>query len=585
MYNFLITKKDEKDIYLEEWKEIDTLYHRIYFPKKNKAIKYVKQDMLYYFYGDIIENKNIERKLSPTFDKINIPSILELPGIYYLFCICQRTGQLLISNSIFSILPLFYCKSKSYYIIASNLMEIHRVMDTTRVNKRFILEQILFNYQFFNNTIVENIKLVPSNSYISISEGKFFVHKHMNIENYFVDVPKSWKKSLPYISDVFISESKKYFPDEKFWISFTSGFDGRTLVSCAKHYKKKFDAFSFGIHSYNDIIIPKNNSKELNINFMPIYLDNDEYIGNDFAKYGKELMELTSGQLSYIYSHFLYSSKIISQDSDYLLSGLFGSELLRAPHFSGAILSQPTLDFFSNQDEKIWIDRIRNSYLLNFLNISEFKPEIDSLISDLQKYKHKTNKGLNNQQKLYIFIFEEMLRKIFGNWIVAQSKYIKVRSPYLDFNFIKEILRTELAGVNNAYLTKNPIKRFKGQALYAEIIKKTSNRIYKQKTGKGYRPVDLQTFFGKIKILYPFFSKRLKKKEINHNSDILSISNSIKNINPLVETKSIYLKLFNISLVDKYLNKFENIKDERIRDCVIMDISLFNYLEKIKGNI
>jgi len=80
---------------------------------------------------------------------------------------------------------------------------------------------------------------------------------------------------------------------------------------------------------------------------------------------------------------------------------------------------------------------------------------------------------LTKNQKFYVFVFEEVFRKYFGAEIINQFKYIKNRTPFLDMAFLKAILRTELAGIHSEFFEHNPVKRYKGQILYAHIINKT----------------------------------------------------------------------------------------------------------------
>jgi hypothetical protein len=61
----------------------------------------------------------------------------------------------------------------------------------------------------------------------------------------------------------------------------------------------------------------------------------------------------------------------------------------------------------------------------------------------------------------YHYIFTEVFRKVFGAWTVAQMQEMNVRLPFLDYDFVLELLKTDLAGCNNDFFTHNPLKRLK----------------------------------------------------------------------------------------------------------------------------
>ena len=95
------------------------------------------------------------------------------------------------------------------------------------------------------------------------------------------------------------------------------------------------------------------------------------------------------------------------------------------------------------------------------------KNDIYSLPCFNPEYKH-----LSRNQKFYIFVFEEVFRKYFGAEMINQFKYLKNRTPFLDMEFFKAILQTGLAGIHSEFFENNPLKRYKGQVLYAHIIRK-----------------------------------------------------------------------------------------------------------------
>ncbi len=497
-------------------------------------------------------------------DKFDVKDFLfKHPGHYYLFYFNKKSKKIIISSALFGMLPLFYYHSKDYILISSR---IRLILDffpqIIKINKRFLVEQLLFNYSLFDNTIIENIRLCSSNKHIEIENNKVNFIKHFDITSFYSDKPNKIADSADKLATLFIERFNDYTTKEKSIISFTGGFDGRTLVACAKHFNMDFSTYSLGTKLNSDIFVPLENSKQLGLHFIPFFLEDVNYFENNFYESGKELIEITSLMTNFVYTHFLYSAKLLSRDYNYLYTGYFGSELFRALHLTGAFNSKELVTFFKESDEDTWINYIKNSPKLRYINIEIFKNEIEEIIEELINYKRENKDKFDNLNKFfYKYVLEEIFRKVFGPQIFAQSNYIPVRTPLLDIDFIKELFKTKLAGVNNDFFTHNPLKRIKGQILYAKIISKTWSELANVQTQKGYTPNDLLSFYGNLKIALPYFYKKTKRKISKPNLDNLSIVSGLKynwmNFRELVIGNEIY----NIKELDTLVSNINNIPE------------------------
>jgi hypothetical protein len=530
-------------------------------------------EKIFYILGDVVYDHMKYKSLTEyvcTLSRVK-DELQNIKGIFYLIHIDKKRSKIEIYNSLFSLLPIYINQNNDEFIISSKIefiKEINSKIDL--IDKRFILEQFIFNYQLFDHTIYKGVRVSKANNFIEIDlkKGSLLEQKKFNISECFICNPKGWRESLDYITDIFVDEVKYYFPNEIFYISFTSGFDGRTIVSCAKHYKRKFKTYSFGSHLSNDINIPRENASDLGIKYHPIFLDKLSYIQNDFKRYGDKLAIQSGLQTSYIYSHFLYSSYLLKNQTKYLLNGFMGSEILRAPHFGGAVISNIIFEIINDRKTGKWIDKIKKTPRLKFLKKELFRNEIEELILSLQSYI-KDCVEFTDQQLLYKILFEETFRKLFGFWIASQFNFHKVRSPFIDFSFLKELLKTELAGVHNKYYTQNPLLRFKGQMLYANIIKKTNKKIHHQKTGKGYRPIDLTNPLFRINLIFPFFLKKVKKDLEVLQGDILSITKSLKYINDAgYRINPQFENLFLVNEIKNIAGDLKISKSEQTRDII-----------------
>ncbi len=510
--------------------------------------------------------------------------IPKLRGNFY--AIVFKGENIRVYNSSFSMLPIYYTKDKQMIASSISLIEENSNKEFS-LDKKFILENLLFNYGFFNRTNYKEIKLVPSNNYVSLHRETVIIVKHFTITDLFVKNPVGGKKAVNELSNLFVKTTEHYFPNTNFNIAFTSGFDGRTLVSCGMHHQKKFNTFSFGRPENDDVAIPKNNADELNIPYQYFNLGTEKYIK---ASYLENATEFTaSGYLGngFLYAHFPYSVKKLQQEnSNYLISGACGSELFRALHTTGAVTSADLAHVFSIEDEQELREKLRTSKTLEVLKTNDFLIELEELISEIVEYKKQLPKTLTLNQQFYVFVFEEIFRKFFGQWVVAQQQYTNVRTPFLDFNFVKALLQTKYAGANNDFFTDNPIKRMKGQYIYADIIKKTNSIIYHQITGKGYAPRDVRNSLYRANIILPFIKKKFRRKVTKTYLDNLGIISGVK------ENKEILKEIVNNSALfkkKKLLTMLDNLSGytpEKERDTLLMSLSIiYNHKKKERKEV
>lgn len=482
----------------------------LFVKKPEIALHYDKTEYELITWGDPISNSNLEEELLYT----HTPEFVlnNLYGHYYYILLNKTTGHLFVGNSLFSILPLNYFRKNDKLIFSNNSILLGKYLNMTTLSQQFIVEVTLFNYPLFNKTLLEGIDLLKSNSYVEIFNSKIEIVKHTNVERYFVNDPVPWEKSLADIRDIFLERVTKYLPSERYIHALTGGFDGRTLVSAGLYYNKNFSCYSFGSVNSKDTQIPSRLALTAGFPYLKIDL-NDEYAGNDSLICGQEFITSSSGNATFTRAHYLYSAKILSKDYRYFITGNFGSEVFRTAHVPGEVISVNLFNIFNSANPKDAISLIEKSGEFHFLRKSNLKGAWDSIkegIFDLPCFNSNYS-CLTKNQKFYVFVFEEIFRKYFGAEMINQFGYIKNRTPFLDIEFLKAIFRTELAGIHSEFFEHNPFKRYKGQVLYAHIIRKAYPEFGKMMTDKGYRPDDLIDTFGKLNIAKGYIKKKARR--------------------------------------------------------------------------
>lgn len=431
-------------------------------------------------------------------------------GHFYFVLLDKRRGQVTAGNSIFSILPVYYNETADALFLSDNAIRLGKYCGRTTLSGIFVTEVMLFNFPVSGQSAIEGVKLLSSGSYFRIENGGVKSVSHFSPEELFVNNPVPWKRAIDDAAGSFLASSKKYFPEEPYFNSFTGGFDGRTLAAAGLFHSRSFTAVCFGSATSGDLLTARHATRQAGIRLEEISLD-DEYVNKASLDNGREFIINASGTGSFERAHYLYSSKLLKNQGSCLVTGNFGSEIFRAAHMTGEMISKNLFHLFRGEDADSAFRSIQESPEFRSLSPSaisgawdEIKEELRNLPSFSAEYRQFTV-----NQRFYIFVFSELFRKYFGAEMINQFRLIRNRTPFLDISFLKTLFRSDLAGAYSDFYESNPFKRYKGQLLYAEIIRRAFPALGKPDTDKGYKPDDLLSLPGKIRIGKNYIVKKV----------------------------------------------------------------------------
>jgi hypothetical protein len=499
--------------------------------------------------------------------------ILKLKGIFIAFIV--EENKFLIIPSLFGFFPVYY--STDYKTISNSIEQIKNIEGkVVSLNKRFVLESYLFNYSFSNQTYLNGIYRLNSFSLISYHE-RISIERYSDLTDFFINNPTSGKNEIENLGSLFLTNIKEYFSESGNSITFTSGFDGRTILSSAIYHSVRFDTFSLGREENDDVAIPLRNSKDLNIPYHFYDLGCKQY-AERYYLCAQKMSKITGGFNGFLYGHFLYGAEREKEVNDILHTGYCGSELFRALHIQGAVTSKELVSIFTVEDDLNLKDILWNSPKLAFIKKLEYRNEFEDIFTEILEFRKTKNNYISINHFFYSYVFTEVFRKVFGAWTLAQMQEMIVRTPFLDYDFVTALMKTDLAGCNNDFFTHNPLKRLKGQQLYAEIIRQSNSQLYKMKTGKGYRPIDLLTLQGKVRILFPYLKKRLVRQYIQPNLDNLGIISAYQCHKNEIDNLYKNLEGFEISRILDSSNKLNPYTSEEERDILLQTASLASIL-------
>ncbi len=478
------------------------------------------------FIGDPVFHNYDPEQLRRDLENGRIGSVIRnTDGFYYLLVIYNKEQKLIISSGIFGILPVFYRLHKGMISVSSSfdILTFQEKDSAMTIDRQYYLEKALFNYPLFNRTPFKEISLLPSNSFLEYSGSGFKIRKHTDICDFFGASPEPVKKGADELSDLFIEMANDFIPEYPCMLSLTGGLDSRAVAGVAAGRAEVSGAYTYGLPQDADIKIAAEISDFLKIDFTPVLLDVN-FARENFRHHGTEFLKKSFGLGNLSRAHYSFILDNCMGSSRYLMSGNFGSEILRSVKSPGVVTSGALFKLFSFRAGEDLITELRAERALDYLNPLVADESMESLIGEIGGWLSQTPSRLTVNQKFYVYIFEEVLRKYFGPEIIVQRSSVSHRAPFLCFSFIEKVLKTGFAGANSGFMERNPLKRIQGQVLYSSIIKKTNPALLNFRLDRGYKPRDLMSRSGAMRITLEYLKKKYSGRNSQVTPDYLTLS-------------------------------------------------------------
>jgi asparagine synthetase B (glutamine-hydrolysing) len=499
--------------------------------------------------------------------------VLKSGGHFYCLYYQKKKRALSLFTGFAGIMPVYYTMASSRVVVASSLDLLLQVADLERrISKRFVLEKLVFNYPLFQHTILENVWLLPAHHLLRLS-GTLEIRRYFDVRSLFHPNPSGDREEVSGLNHFFQSRLNRYWPNDPWALSFTGGFDGRTLLACALHRHLNFICYAFGSSEAPDLTLPLEQSRLLQIPFYPIYLDDPGYL-HKALQYGFEFIRQSAGSADMARAHYVYATRLLSDNVRFLMTGNFGSELFRAMHMTGEMIAYPSYLLFEGKKPEEILPLIRKYTAYQVLAEGSFRDAEEELMEDLSASSLLNDPDLSKNQRLYVFLLEEVFRKYFGPEITMQNHYLINRTPFLDFQFVQKLFSTRLAGVYNDFYSHNPVRRKKGQLWYAGIIRDMHQKLYGMKTGRGYAPKDLMHSIGVMRLMMSV----MRKKWNGQDHDFYCVRSVFLNNLKSLSTIPIHEDIFSEPYLKDLIRKFPEVHFRTL----LKTFSLNWYLQEIK---
>ena len=483
-------------------------------------------------------------------------------GSYAIIINDLKINNVIIFTDPLNVKNIYYIQSKKQVVFSSSLAALCNYLTANghnlKVDEQSFIEQTLFNIIFENRTLVKDIYEIPPGCEISIKNFEIDQNTFFNaFEKISVSGPKlNEKESIKQLKALFVQNIKMYSegPHDTA-VAITGGYDSRTVVSLLGDKRSQYEYFSYGQEQSWDISIPKKITSDLNLHYNPILLDQNflnafSDSGKTAALLGDGMGEISQANIVYVYSNYF-------KDKTSILTGLFGSELIKNPTSMGYFINR-------NVYELLFADKVDEALKLigekageeRIIPLEMFMKHKEGILKAIKNNPFMTN-HLPKNKKLFYYLLMMGMRKYFMKEIKIQKNWVNNLHPFFDIDFIQKLMETPFPWVYNYSQQKSLVNNLSIHKLYAHLIN-THPGLSKTISTHGFRPKYLlKKYYLPLLVLEYLRNKKLISKQSAFNLDPLLTKEKINRKSELEQNASSFFKSL---LENKTLNTRETSK-------------------------
>ncbi len=391
-----------------------------------------------------------------------------------------------IYSSRLSIVSLYYYRKNNTIVISTNLSQIAEIIgDGYQYDSVSIVEQQLFFFPFYGNTIIEGVKRVQPSRIIKINSSGEQINKYFDYTDYY-SLEKKENNEGQFIEKFNEITNGLAREGEKVNVALTGGFDSRTIFGILNNREDlEMQSYAFGLKSSRNVSIPLRISRKLGFNFEPIYLD-EEYEKN--FKYWFELCAVLSDGYMAERTNYPFAYERLRKFSGISINGNWGSEAIRPMQNFTSLITNLFYDSINAKDpEKYLNEYFKSNYDRMYVNKSVLIKYKDIIIDRFKEWRLQSSEFPIIKQ-LHMYMYFENEPKYFANETQTERIFCTNRYPYYDDDILRVLFSSSFSG-----LTKEAFKRsfhsiYDSQKVYYSILSKYAPELLRFTTDHGYSP-------------------------------------------------------------------------------------------------
>lgn len=441
-----------------------------------------------------------------------------LTGWYNIFICDQKTESSLLFNDRLGYLPLYYHDQANVFAFASKIESLlaSGLLPDFEFDLTSFAEHLFYNYTLSDYTYIRGIKTIPAATLISSTPDGIKMERYWHVDEFFDLPPLNKKDSIEAINQGLKDALVKVMDAAGRNVvnfSLTGGWDSRVILSCLiPEHRQILNTYSFGAPNADDITVPQLIAEKERFKYTSFLLDQD-YLDNHFLKSAADTILLSNGTRNYKRSHYLYAIKQIAAESNLLITGIFGDEVLKVGRpQGGSVISKNAVDFIaSGFDAAKSLDRLKKSGIPELLNTPS-KDLQDEFLHRMEEVGQLFKAYLSSGQQYFAFRFCLNLRKYFGNEVNSYNDFVCCHSPFIDYDFLKTFAQTQFMASRFDFVDP-PLKwKVQSSRLYYEIIRRNHVQLTNYPSSRGFPMKYINTLPGLIRIMILKFLSRQAKQ-------------------------------------------------------------------------
>jgi asparagine synthetase B (glutamine-hydrolysing) len=439
--------------------------------------------------------------LLPWYERDTDDLLARTKGNFTLVFVDQRRGRAELIGSRLAISPFYYAVEGKRFVFSTALSALIACLSPApALDLAGVAELALFNYPLGDRTYVRGVKMLRPAERVQVSGLGASATRWWDVRSLYALPRLPEPEALDTGGRLLHAAVNDLASDiGRVRVSFTSGFDSRAILALLEKSSTDVLTYAFGVPGSLNVSIPLELSKRFGFQFDPIYLG-PEYEAR-FDENALRAVELSDCLATVERANYPYAFERNADFSPVILTGLFGSELLRTFQNIGHIISGDLVRVHLSPHPRTTVRQLMQEpsdgrYFSDLV----LRSCIEEVEEDVQHALVEPFGDLTDDQRFYMFLLSEGLRKYFGAEVHMERPWGRNRFPFLDEEFVEFAFQSPFAGVHSRTLTPTIANRFRSQYFYADVIRRYRPELLSATTDHGYAPAALLSRFPLLSI-------------------------------------------------------------------------------------
>ena len=516
--------------YHEEVKESPHVSIQSLYKRQPDALSHFENDeVAVYIYGYCFprtdstfyrEHKRLTaEQLAQAYLSLQQRMLKEVKGSFSILIYDKKREQVEVFTDPLNVRPAFYHQVGKRFVVSTSLSSILQYLKSTdqpvKIDEVSVLEYYLFEYILGDQTYIRSVRSMPAGGRICCNEAGIQVQQYWNPFEDLSDFTVRYEEDeainkleeiLKYNLNLYLSGNRPTA------IALTGGYDSRTNLALLGDKAKDYLFYSYGVKDTYDLAIPQKIAKEMGLKFKPIFMGKS--YKESFSDNARQAIALGDGIAEANRANYLYAFEQLGNEYDSILTGLFGSELIKHPTSVGNFIDSNMKRLLNSDDPEQELQQILSEV------VQEGYIKQDMLLKNRAELEERvlTNPYVVNKHKLSVKFFYFLLmvgvRKYFMKEIKVERPYVENLHPFLDIEFVETLLKTPFPWVYHWSGEKNLVKSIQTHRFYVSLIHKNQPKLSAILSTHGYKPRYLlsRATMPLMSLQYWYYKDKIKAK-------------------------------------------------------------------------